>query len=88
MDRFCCGNENTPDEKLLLGDCAGCFEITLLDAGWLEINGAGLLACENNTHPVRKVITEANVIHRRKLFLTIFMFNTFLYPEWLSGRLI
>ena len=46
--------------------------------GWLICRGAGLLEWENRIHPPRKLNMDATVIHKRKLFLTIFMLVAFL----------
>jgi mannose/fructose/N-acetylgalactosamine-specific phosphotransferase system component IID len=75
-------------DEPLLKDWSGWLEAGALTAGWLEINGAGLFACENSTQPVRKLKTDANVIHRRILFLTIFMFATFLVDQWVNSTLV
>jgi hypothetical protein len=78
-DRLCPENGTPPDWKLLLNDRIVWLLAWADWAGWLNCNGAGLLAWANSTQPARKLNSEATVIHSRILFLMIFIISAFRY---------
>jgi len=75
-DWICPENGNAPDCELRLNDRNVWLEAGAVIPGWLNCNGAGLLACARSTHPARKLKSDATVIHSRILFLMIFIFET------------
>jgi hypothetical protein len=75
-DWNCPENGSAPDCVLLLNDRKGWLGAGADIPGWLNCNGAGLLACARSTQPARKLKTDATVIQSRMLFLIIFMFVT------------